>query len=78
MFMKNQLLVLSLAAGVFCLSGCRNDAIEEAVSFSLGEPTRTEFTFQAGLGSAALQASGSMSVTVVYLARDLFLASLYD
>ena len=78
MFMKNQLLVLSLAAGVFSLSGCRNDAIEEAVSFSLGEPTRTEFTFQAGLGSAALQASGSLSVTVESSAPDWCRAAVYD
>lgn len=78
MFMKNQLLVLGLAAGVFCLSGCRNDAIEEVVSFSVGEPTRTEFTFQAGLGSVALQASGSIEVTAESSAPEWCRVAVYD
>ena len=61
--MKNQFLVFCLAAGIFCLSGCRNDALEEAVSFSLGEPSRTEFTYQAGLGSVEVRTTGSPEVT---------------
>lgn len=78
MFMKNQLLVLGLAAGIFCLSGCRNDAIEEVVSFSVGEPTRTEFTFQAGLGSISLQASGSLAVTAESSAPEWCRVAVYD
>ena len=76
--MKNQLLVLGLAAGIFCLSGCRNDAIEEVVSFSVGEPTRTEFTFQAGLGSISLQASGSLAVTAESSAPEWCRVAVYD
>ena len=78
MFMKNQFLVFCLAAGIFCLSGCRNDALEEVVSFSVGEPTRTEFTFQAGLGSISLQASGSLAVTAESSAPEWCRVAVYD
>lgn len=76
--MKRQFFLLCLTAGIIGISGCRNDALEEAVSFSIGEPTRTEFTFQAGLGSVSLQVSGSVSVTAESSAPEWCRVAVYD